>query len=264
MRIKLITCLLLLSAYFNVYSQKFEVGDIITLKASVPTTDKEVTLEGLNESNKMNILEYLDPNVKFYIIVLDKDKVKLRAVNFQPISTKKRNKLTEAHITIKSDYYNSKIYVVSRENFNAFAIKYEPADRITVGILTLPFKARPQEEFAFDTEFNLSSTLNIRLGKVTGTSLHYQLGAGVGSVGLNTSNANGIKDSEAQDLAILTFFNGLMLEYKKIQIGIYAGVDQINNQKNYDWVSNGNLWLGFGIGYNLFELASSNPKNNQD
>ena len=54
-----------------------------------------------------------------------------------------------------------------------------------------------------------------------------------------------------------------MVEFNKIQVGLYAGVDHINNQKNYDWQSHGNIWLGFGLGYNLFKLSSSEPKNVQ-
>ena len=85
--------------------------------------------------------------------------------------------------------------------------------------------------------------------------MNLQIGAGIGSVNLNSSNASGITDGKAQDVATLNFFSGLMLEYKKVQAGIYVGVDQINNQSEYQWNSNGNLWFGFGIGFNVFKIS---------
>ena len=60
--------------------------------------------------------------------------------------------------------------------------------------------------------------------------------------------------------ATLTMFGGMMLQYKKVQAGIYFGVDHINNQNHYQWKNNGNLWIGFGVGYQLFNVNLEDSK----
>jgi len=249
--------------WISANAQEFKVRDVITFVTSVPIESKEIAYQGMTAELQAKVKNYLDPGVKFYIVAINDKTVKLIAADFKTVSDERKARLQANAIPIQSEYYNGKFYTITLENLIAFAEKVEPKDKISIGLLTLPFKARLQEEFAFDTEFNLNSTLNIRLGEVAGMSFHYQFGAGVGSVNLNTGNANGLTETQAQDVSILTFFNGFMVEFNKIQVGLYAGVDHINNQKNYDWQSHGNIWLGFGLGYNLFKLSSSEPKNVQ-
>lgn len=263
MKFRIFTICFLVHSFLTANAQEFKVRDIVTFVASVPVVEGETTFLSMTEDMETLVVEYLEPNVNFYIVAIDSMHVKLRAPDFKKISSSRRTRLEDNNIAVQGDYYNGKFYTITLENFIAFAEKVEPKDKISIGLLTLPFKARPQDDFSFDTQFNLNSTLNIRFGDVSGVSYYYQFGAGVGSVNLNPGNAGGVSDSETQDVSVLTFFNGIMLEYKKIQVGVYAGFDQINNQKNYDWQSNGNVWLGFGIGYNLFKLASSEPANVQ-
>ncbi|MGB5943296.1 MAG: hypothetical protein WBG71_10470 [Leeuwenhoekiella sp.] len=47
-----------------------------------------------------------------------------------------------------------------------------------------------------------------------------------------------------------------MLEYKKVQVGLYMGWDHINNQANYNWEHQGNVWFGAGLGFDVFEISS--------
>ncbi|MEY8848619.1 hypothetical protein AB9K26_07375 [Psychroserpens sp. XS_ASV72] len=262
MKLKLIVLLIVFCFSRPIQAQDFKVSDIVTFKVPVAVGNVEVASFAKNDTNSL----YLEPNIKFYIIDFNdkKDSVKLRAVDFKSIRKDKKEKLKQSKGTLKSELYENKVYQISYKDLVSYGKIFVPKDKISVGLLTLPFKARPQEEFAFDTEFNLNSTLNILFSGQKNVSWYYQFGAGVGSVNLNTSNARGLSDTEAQDVSILTFFNGVMIEYKKIQIGLYAGVDHINNQKNYDWNSNGNIWLGFGIGYNLFKLSSPDAENSDD
>ncbi len=264
---KIMKLILILTIGFinqNIFSQNIKVGDVIILNNTVPVTKDVVTLyaEDKDDTKKLNFLE---ANVKFKVLEITETTVNLIALNFEVVSVSDRDKEKKDYPNkkYKSDFYNNKSYTISKNNFNSFAEKVEPKELYSIGLLTLPFKARPQNDFSFDTEFNLSSTLNIRLFDIGDSSFNYQVGAGIGSVGLNTSNANGLNEDEAQDVATLTLLNGLMIQYKKVQVGIYAGVDQINNQKNYNWESNGKIWFGFGISYNLFDFSISNVKNKQ-
>jgi len=247
-------------------AQNFKVGDLVKLNNSVPVVKPDSTIAVYSDNaNNNKTLKYLEANVIFRVLEITDSEVKLMAIPFKGKSNKQKKEDSIANLNkiVKSEYYNDKVYTISLKDFNAFSESFKFEDRISVGLLTLPFRARPQDEFSFDTEFNLSTSVNFRLGEFKGSSFNWQLGAGISSVGLNSENALGVSSGESQDVATLTLFTGLMLEYKKIQIGLYAGVDQINNQSNYQWKSNGNLWLGFGIGFNVFTVSVSTPKNGQ-
>lgn len=241
-----------------------EVSDIVEF-----TTDVSLKLQPVGVYPNQNLIytnyNSLDSGVKFKVIDIDLAQgiVKLRALNYSSLSEKKQNNLKSWQIN-KSEFYNNLYFFVAIEDFLKYAKLVEDKDLLSIGILTLPFKMRPQKEFSYDTEFNFNSTLNIRLGDFYGSSFNYQIGAGIGSVGLNSANSTGLEASESQDVAILTLLSGIMLQYKKVQFGLYGGVDYINNQINYGWKSHGDIWIGFGIGYNLFNITLSERKEQQE
>ena len=155
-----------------------------------------------------------------------KDRIKRRNKNFGFYDKKEIDK------TIRSTLYNNKIFTVDKNEFNKKVKRPNPAkERFNVGLLTLPFKYRPDGNKTFNTEFNLSSTLNVRLKSFYTTDFYLQIGAGIGSVGLSSANSSGITDNSSVDAAILTGLTGLMLQYNKVQAGIYVGWDYLNNQK---------------------------------
>ncbi|MDN3493077.1 hypothetical protein [Winogradskyella bathintestinalis] len=264
MRTKYVFLIFLHVFAVTITAQNFKVGDLIKLNNTVPVNDAVVSIYS-DDSNSEKTVNHLESGIIFRILELSNTEVKLIALSFKTKTEKQKEKLLASRSSekLKSDYYNNKVYTISLKDFNAFAQSFQFDDRISVGLITLPFRARPQDDFSFDIEFNLSTTVNIRIFDVFGSSLNAQLGAGISSVGLNSENALGITGGESQDVATLTMFSGLMLQYKKVQIGLYAGVDQINNQSNYQWKSNGNLWFGLGVGFNIFTISISDPKNKQ-
>ncbi|MGJ8760937.1 MAG: hypothetical protein ACSHXA_10370 [Polaribacter sp.] len=229
--------LVLLFISFSNFTFTQKPGDIIKLT----TYNKVLKFENIIGTNK-DTVRFLAPNILFRVNKVLNDSILLKALNFTKDEENKK-------------LYNDKIYYINKNDFERSYEEYVPEDKLSIGLLTLPFKARPQDDFSFDTEFNLSTTLNYKFYKVYNAKVNAQIGAGIGSVNLNSSNASGITDDKAQDVATLNFFGGLMLEYKKVQAGIYVGVDQINNQSEYKWNSNGNLWFGFGIGFNVFKIS---------
>ena len=84
------------------------------------------------------------------------------------------------------------------------AVSVNEKSPVNIGLLTLPFKARPQDDFSFDTEFNLNTTLSITPFQRNNYSLSVQLGAGIGSVGLNSNNSRGVMEDESQDAVSYT------------------------------------------------------------
>lgn len=254
---KIFTTFIILFFMSNCFAQDIKVGDIIKLTAPVEVIGTPISLQ--SSESVTNYSKYID-TYKYKVLKIGTDEVQLLALNF----TIPKEEDKKEGVTYNSDLYNNLIYTISLDNFKAFAIKSEPIERFSIGLLTLPFKARPQDDVSFDTEFNLSSTLNIRLFPLGGATFNFQIGAGIGSVGLNSSNAAGVNAGDEQDVATLTLLSGIMLQYRRVQVGIYGGVDQINNQSNFQWESNGNLWLGFGIGYNLFQIGVSKEKQNNN
>ncbi len=229
----------------TVSGQEIKIGESFTFKAPAKHTGTDVKkTEIYNEAT--NNPNYLEDGVKYKIVDISGNTI---GVKVDPPFKESKGSIS------KASYYNYKLFYVSKEEFLAKAEKIaEVPDRFSVGILTLPFKFRPQDEKTFEAQFNLSSTLNWRVGKFYSTDYYIQIGAGLGSVELNSNNSLGVGADENINAATLTMFTGVMLQYKKIQAGIYCGVDQINNQKHYQWRNNGNLWFGFGVGYQLFNV----------
>lgn len=260
---KLKVNLTVIAILISIASTSQEKGDVIILDVPTAKSNVQSLVAGQTPTNNA---DFLKSGIKFKVIKKLDNIVQLQALNFDELSTDDKTKYQAKFGKPKidlSEIYNNKIYTISRSDFDNNAEKFVPKERLSIGLLTLPFKARPQNDFSFDTEFNLNSTLNFSFAYVNNVSINWQIGAGIGTVGLNTSNSSGLDDDEAQDVSTITFMSGLMLQYNKVQAGIYIGVDNINNQSNYQWESNGNIWFGFGIGYDLFNLSLASDSNKQ-
>lgn len=233
-----------------------KVGDLILLKSDVKTLGVPSYVYS-DAKDEEQYGKFLESNIKFRVISITNEAVELRALNFDPLTSQQK----ENGVRDKSEYYNDKIYKIKRSDFDAYAEKVKPVELLSIGLLTLPFKARPQDDLSFDIEFNINSTLTIRMFKFYQNTFNLQIGAGIGTVGLSTSNAAGLNAREAQDVTTLTGVAGFMIEHKKIQVGLYLGLDYINNQNHYQWISNGKTWFGFGIGYDLYNVNIGVGKN---
>lgn len=255
---KYLIMLLLFGWIGVVWGQETETGKLIKLRSytkhsksdeyiNAAPSDKDKIKEEKTKDvvNKRQIL--LEPGVIFRVTE-KKDK----SYNLVALPYTKGDKM---------EYYNDKIFNITDEEFQIKAIEYEPDDRLSIGILALPFKFRPQGDKSFESNFNMNSTLNVRLSQ--NRHWYWQIGAGIGGVDLNSNNTVSIsagEDIKANALGLLT---GFMLQYKKVQAGLYIGLDYINNQKHYQWTNNGKPWFSIGIGYQLFDVGLSKSKNGQ-
>lgn len=229
------------------FAQNVKPGEIVTLTHSIKTKENPELIysHGLDANKSVN---YLGTFIQFEVISITDNNVKLRALDFE-------------EGTMKSYFYNQKIYSVNRSDFDKSYKIIEPVEKFSLGIISLPFKVRPQDKFSYSTEFNLNGALNYNIYKFWNTTFNVQIGLGLGSVSLNTSNSRGVTAGQEQNISILSLLNGLMLQHKNIQVGLYLGVDHINNQEEYQWNSNGNIWFGLGIGYDIFTISSKEPTN---
>jgi hypothetical protein len=247
MRKKILLFILTLLPVTQSFAQEVVPGDIVSLKQSIKTTGNPELIYSQNLDTTKSV-NYLETFIQFEVIGVTDNIVKLRALDFK-------------EGTQKSHFYNKKIYSVNRSEFDKSYKIVEPVEKFSLGLISLPFKVRPQTKFSYSTEFNLNGALNYNIYTFWNTSINYQAGLGLGSVSLNTSNSNGVSPGQEQNVSILSILNGLMLQHKSIQVGIYLGVDYINNQEEYQWNSNGNLWFGIGIGYDIFTISTKKPTN---
>lgn len=244
-------------------TQQFKEGNVVKFVTSTKHTLTDYYKKELKEPDVNNpTLDtvkhrplWLETNVNFRIVDVTPDSYKITALPFDKLKERKIQKGRQD----KSLYYNYKLFEVPKEEFRVKASIVEEVDRVSIGLLTLPFKFRIHEN-SFETEFNMNSTLNIKLWR---TPFHLQFGAGIGGVDLNSSNSEGIGENEEIKASALSFLGGAMLQYKKVQAGLYCGWDFINNQRYYQWESNRQPWISFGIGYQLFDvnLLTQNKKN---
>ena len=282
--IKRTLCLMLVALSFtNILLAQINVGDTIKLKSNMQLKN-EIKLNNLslyssktaNYSIAKFSVKMLPSGCLFIVKSKSKEIIELEPLDFNDYSIKRIKRRNERFrflednkldFSLYAKLYNDRVFKVDANNFELLVEKVENKDikklpsRISIGVVTLPFKYRPQDHTSFDTEFNINTTVNVRLISKVNTHFYGQLGVGFGSVNLNSTNSDLIEDN-VQDKQTLSFLSGLMLQYDRIQIGVYFGVDKINNQGTVNWVSNGNMWIGFGAGYNLFKNKVSEESSN--
>lgn len=239
-------------------------GEIITFLAPVihEKTDKNKTL--IVDRSNFNV-NYIEVGTTFKIIGKEGNKYLISAWPLYKKFDCKKNNEGECikNENDKSLYYNDKIFKVSEEEMKLKATIPIESDKVSIGLLTLPFKFRYLTDKSFETNFNLNSTINFELIKFWNAGCHVQLGAGIGNTNLSHSNAGGIDVNKDINAATLSLLSGVMLQYKKVQAGFYIGWDHINNQNQYKWIYNGKPWFAFGVGYELFKISLGEKQKNK-
>lgn len=240
-------------------SQTEKIGQLFRLKSTLQVTYlNKITGVSVDTKNALGSF-YVKENVVYRVQDIDakNDKVTFYALDYGQLKDGANDKGTNND---KAYYYNDKLFEMTLTEYKSLATDAEISDRFSLGVLTLPFKYRPQKGANFENKFNINTVISCLLNNSLNqdTKIYLQLGAGYGSVNLNSDNAPGIAAGTTEDIETLTGFTGLMLEYKKIQTGLYFGVDKVNNNSKYDWQSQGNVWFALGIGYKIFTVSKDN------
>jgi hypothetical protein len=162
-----------------------------------------------------------------------------------------------------------KFFLISESDFLGKSISFikESTVSMTYGALTIPIKLRFESGKIYDSskDLTLGSVAGIRFKPqcMKGNSLVGYFGLGITSVSLDSSNTFG-EITGVSDRSAITLTSGIMFESRKgIQVGITAGWDYIGRKEQIDWVNNGNLWLGFGVGFSLFSESKPVPAGEQ-
>lgn len=146
MKTKLFFYTLILVTIYSHAQQKYSSGDIIKLTATTNYSSANDNKRIFDSTTKK--INWLEKGIKFEIISKVGTKYLLRPLYFEPLedSDKKRD---------LAKYYNNTIFEVEEaELLDKSSIEIIP-DGWSIGLITLPFKFRPQGDKSFPPEFKL-------------------------------------------------------------------------------------------------------------
>nr|WP_299068107.1 hypothetical protein [uncultured Allomuricauda sp.] len=146
----------------------------------------------------------------------------------------------------------------------------------TATALTIPFKYRPKdsENDAIDNVFSTSFNAGIYLGYSLGwTKFNHRkkignrtivnkvsfggfVGPATEEVTVNNSNATAAQlgMDEKETIGLFSRGFGILYSRNKIAVGFFMGWDMAIGELGDDWNYGNRLWLGAGIGYDLFKI----------
>jgi hypothetical protein len=146
----------------------------------------------------------------------------------------------------------------------------EGASHITAGTLIIPVKLR-FNKFDFSKDITLGPFVGwrTRLHKSSQSFISIGFNVGITSVTLNEGNAvkednpnnpNNPKIEKNVDLAAFTWSYGAILEFNKVQIGVFSGYDNISENSGYKWNYQNKPWLSIGLGYSILSRNGNSKK----
>lgn len=238
-----------------------KIGDYVTFSFPIQNSSENKN-DDCNSTNTELIINesdvcYFDKNIIFQVIDYDvsKSKYKLLALPF-----KEKNKSgfgeNSTNKIDKAKAYNNIVYSADSIDVLHAYKNHEFRKKLHIGFLSLPFKIRYKDDWSFETEIKIGAALSYRLWS---SNFFVQFGYQIGKTTLTSENSN-LLENNSVSAATLSLVPGIIYEYNNIQIGIYKGLDYINNQSKYDWKYHKEPWLSIGFGYNIFELLK-NEKN---
>ena len=133
-----------------------------------------------------------------------------------------------------------------------------------VGASVLPFKLRPETgEFTKDLTLSGMGGFRIRPRRKDSFSVGALLGVGITSVSLDSLNTEG-RVLEPSDRSAITLSTGLVVQWERLQVGLFMGWDHLNKSDRRLWVHQGAHWLALGIGVSIFseDKEVTNEQNN--
>jgi len=185
------------------------------------------------------------------------------------------NKLTQQEKVSRYFGTAQRYFIIRMSVFKAHAKKV-PTKIITkgalgFGILNYPFKLRIQPHINdFTGSFNVGAAVSYtyKHDSLKKWTYSHVLGIGISSITLDKAAVN--TDTGAigstNSLAALTLSYGFMVQYDKVQLGVFIGWDRISNLNNntYGWKYQGNPWISIGLGLSIFSTSNNTQLQKND
>lgn len=119
------------------------------------------------------------------------------------------------------------------------------------GSAILPFKFRSQTG-DFKKDLAISGLGGMKISSTRGYfSFALVSGIGVSSVSVDSLNTFGVV-KKTEERAAITIPLGVVIEWRKLQIGIFTGWDWLAKSSTDNWRYQGKHWLAMGIGFSIF------------
>ncbi len=169
------------------------------------------------------------------------------------------------HFT-KQKYFKVKIALIDE-----YATKYNyVSPSLAFGVLNFPFKFRNTEgNTDFSGAFNFGTAIGYKFPHKSSDKFTWSIltGYSISNVVLDSVSTSKNQDdlTSTNNFTAFSFSIGLMLEYEKIQAGLFLGWDYLNriNQDQYDWKYQGKPWISVGFGYSIFSNEKSGTVNKE-
>lgn len=167
----------------------------------------------------------------------------------------------------RASAFNNKVFELPLESFKKIVQPlYQRYKGTNVGVYTIPFRLRGSgKDFDFESSLSLQANLVAGFGKQTMERSWIDLSLGIGLTGVNL-NSNNSNIEEQRTASAFTISSGLVLKPSEFaNIGLFIGCDNLGmNDRDVDWVYNGNLWIGLGINisFNTITTNQSPDKRN--
>lgn len=201
----------------------------------------------------------------------EKNLVYYRYIPFKKVLTSydKKNGRKINKVFKESTYgevYNGNIYMMPTSSFNLMTEPlYSRYKGALMGVYTVPFRIRDigGDNFDFETSLSLQANLIFGWGTKRNANSWFDASCGIGITGvtLDSRNTNIPDTIPSRTASALTISLGTVFKPSPTtSIGFFFGWDFLGaKDKEVEWVHQGNMWLGVGIGISLSPLKSEKP-----
>jgi hypothetical protein len=152
-------------------------------------------------------------------------------------------------------------YTLALKDFKKIMSPYYDRFEWRIGVFAVPFKLR-FNDFDFESDIalgaNISNKIRFKREREDGFAVEPLVGFGLSKINLDESNS---KIDTPGSTNAFTINTGVLIHLNsKINFGVFYGTDILSDKDNkkYDWIYNGNGWLGLGI-----NVSFTDGKNNQ-
>lgn len=226
-------------------------GDITgKVRKLIPENLKFTILEVIRDSYLISFWELADERS----LLAEYSKLS-KPINTLALSTSNRKILSKYELydkAIRDGSAGTKRYFLIRKTLlDSVASKIVKRWSPVYGSAVLPFKLRTQTG-EFKKDITISGLGGLKVSSTRGhLSFAAVTGIGITSVSVDSLSTFGvIKKSE--DRAAITIPVGIVVEWRKLQLGIYGGADWLSKSNLDNWRYQGKNWWAIGIGFSIF------------
>lgn len=145
---------------------------------------------------------------------------------------------------------NGREYLMSVADIELCADFIEPTLKLSEGVIPLKIRLKPAN---LSTEVSLGTCVVWTPGSGR-FSRNFSFFSGLSPFVVNYARNNGGEVTTSAEPS-MTFLGGLSINTKDFGVIIAAGADYIMNANYRDWTHQGDLWIGFGLGFNWVRIS---------